>query len=127
VARLDVDPKLAGELQQHRYKAARCAALTPAGQAEDAKLLPDRLFLTLRRQALGGLRDDLASYASLVKGDPKVKPMVRQRLAPWLQAPDLSSVRDKEALARLPEDERAAWRHLWDDVEGLRKQTQGEK
>jgi hypothetical protein len=32
---------------------------------------------------------------------------------------DLSSIRDAEALARLPEDERKAWRELWADVESI--------
>jgi tetratricopeptide (TPR) repeat protein len=122
------DPKLAND-QQHRYNAACSAALAAAGQAEDAKLLPDRLVLALRRQALGWLRDDLASYANLLKGDPKVKPIVRGRLAHWLQAADFASVRDKEALARLPEDERAAWHRLWADVEELlcKAQDRGQK
>jgi hypothetical protein len=46
---------------------------------------------------------------------------VRQRLAQWQKDADLASVRDKEALDRLPEDERAAWQRLWDDVESLWK------
>jgi hypothetical protein len=34
-------------------------------------------------------------------------------------------VRDREALVRLPEGERAAWRRLWADVEVLRKKAAG--
>jgi hypothetical protein len=34
----------------------------------------------------------------------------------WQQVPALANVRDKEALAKLPDAERAAWQKLWADV-----------
>jgi hypothetical protein len=37
--------------------------------------------------------------------------------------PDLASVRDQEALAKLTEAERAAWQQLWADVEQLLKKN----
>ncbi len=47
------DPKLAVDLdQQHRYNAACSAVLAAAGQGDDAKDLPDKVQLMLRRQAL---------------------------------------------------------------------------
>src|SRR5262249_27889059 len=121
------DPKLTGDLQQqHRYKAARSAALAAAGQGEDARSLPDKVVPALRRQALTWLRADLAVYTRWAKGhDPKQKAAVRQRLAHWQQDAALASVRGA-ALDRLPEDDRAAWRRLWDDVESLRKQASAE-
>jgi hypothetical protein len=90
-------------------------------------VLPDRLILTLRRQALTWLRADLAAYANLIKGDPKVKGIVLQRLTHWQRDADFASVRDREALDQLPENVRDAWRRLWDDVEALRKQAQTQK
>src|SRR5262249_8441939 len=57
--------------------------------------------------------------------DPKQKAAVRQRLAHWQQDAALASVRG-EAIDRLPEDERAAWRRLWDVVESLREEVSGE-
>jgi serine/threonine-protein kinase len=117
------DPKLAANLQQqHRYNAACSAALAAVGQGEDARLLPDQVAHRLRRQALDWLKDDLAAYAKLAERDqPAVKQAVRQRLTHWRQDADLASVRD--ALDRLPEAERQAWRQLWDDVTTLLKQV----
>jgi len=121
------DPKLANDFrQQHRYNAACSAALAAAGQGEDARPLPDKAVRALRRQALTWLRADLAVSARWAKGDPKQKAAVRQRLAHWQQDADFASVRDQAAIERLPEDERAAWRRLWDDVEALRQEVSGE-
>ena len=120
------DPNLANDFRkQHRYHAACSAALAAAGQGEDARLLSEQAVPALRRQALTWLRADLAVYARSAKGDPKQKAAVRQRLAHWQQDAALASVRDK-AIDRLPEDERAAWRQFWDDVESLRKEVSGE-
>jgi hypothetical protein len=44
---------------------------------------------------------------------------VRQRLELWQQGDALASVRDKDALDRLPDAERKQWRQLWDDVAAL--------
>jgi hypothetical protein len=41
----------------------------------------------------------------------------------WQTGPDLSGVRDKDALATFPEAEREAWRKLWDDVAELLGRT----
>jgi tetratricopeptide (TPR) repeat protein len=148
------DPKLAEDLAvQDRYCAAISAALAAAGQGEDAQLLPDRVIVTLRRQALHWLQADLALYARLAEhqdpagglamqyppGQPRgfvdrfivvtitsctVKEVVQPHLARWQKDANLASVRDKEALDRLPEDEREAWRQLWADVAGLLKKVE---
>jgi hypothetical protein len=115
------DPNQAEDRQQqHRYHAARSAVLAAAGQADDARVLPDMVVLKLRKQGYRWLRDDLALYASLAgQSDSKLKEPVRQRLAHWRQDTDLASVRDKPALARLDADERQQWQLLWQDVEAL--------
>jgi Flp pilus assembly protein TadD len=122
------DPRLADDLgQQHRYNAACSAALAAAGQAADARSLPDKVVLTLRRQALAWLRADLALYAKLAeREDPKAQDVVRERLTHWQQDSDLASVRDQAALGKLPDDEREPWRQLWDGVAALLKKV-GEK
>jgi hypothetical protein len=115
------DPKLTTDLRrQHRYNAACSAALAAAGQGEDARNLPDKARLMLRRQALGWLCADLALYVQLAQRDePAAKQAVRQALTRWQQDADLAAVRDKAALDLLPDDERQPWRRLWDDVAAL--------
>jgi eukaryotic-like serine/threonine-protein kinase len=119
------EPKLADDLRfPHRYNAACAAALAAAGQGEDARLLPDKVVLMLRLRALRWLRADLDAYARLLqRGNPAAKRAVGQRLAHWQQDPDLASVRDEGALARLPADERAAWGKLWAEVDDLLKRV----
>ncbi len=97
------------------------------GQAQDAKNLPDKLRVGLRRQALLYLRADLALYAKIAVSDQAAaKETVRQRLAHWQQNADLATVRD--ALDQLPETERAAWRRqLWQDVEAMRQRAAAAK
>jgi serine/threonine-protein kinase len=115
------DPKRAGDLQQqYRYNAARSAALAAAGQADDARVLPDRVVQKLRTQAYLWLRADLALYTRLAgQGDARLKEVVRQRLAHWRADTDLASVRDKPGLARLDADERHQWQRLWQEVDAL--------
>jgi cytochrome c556 len=127
-ARLSADAFAAGPgfandlLTRPRYRAACSAVLAAAGQAGDAKNLPDKVSGGLRRQALLYLRADIALYAKIADGDqPTAKETVRQRLAHWQQDADLATVRD--ALDQLPETERPAWRQLWQDVEALRKRA----
>jgi Flp pilus assembly protein TadD len=121
------EPRLARDLnQQHRYNAACSALRGAAGQGDDAKLLPDRVTLALRRQALGWLRADLALYAQLAeRPEAAVRQVVRQRLGHWQQDADLAAVRDKERLGQLPENERENWHKLWLDVSALLQRTEG--
>jgi hypothetical protein len=44
---------------------------------------------------------------------------VRRELARWQADPDLAGLRDADALARLPADERQACRRFWADVQSL--------
>jgi tetratricopeptide (TPR) repeat protein len=108
----------------HRYNAACSAALAAAGRGEDAGRLPAKARAGLRRQALGWLRADLAAWGELA-GDPKARPQVVTALRPWRDDPDLAGVRDPEALARLPDAERAAWQRLWADAADLLKRAKG--
>jgi tetratricopeptide (TPR) repeat protein len=123
------DPKLAADSRSRdRYSAACSAALAAAGQATDAKNLPDKVRLMLRRQALTWLRADLAQCEQMSR-EKKVaaQQLVGQRLAHWQKDADLAPVRDRAALAALPFDERQQWRQLWDDVAALLKKVEEKK
>jgi hypothetical protein len=82
----------------------------------------------LLRQALGWLRADLALWAKMAeRNDAGARREVRQRLTDWQQDADLASVRDPAALDKLADDERAAWRRLWQDVAQLRQKVAEKK
>jgi hypothetical protein len=103
-----------------RAAPACAAALAAAGQGEDAKDLPDKVAVMFRRQALAGLRADLAAYTKLVEGgNAATKQAVRQRLEHWQKDADLAGLRHAESLAKLPEVERETWRSFWTDVQAL--------
>jgi hypothetical protein len=86
------------------------------------------VILTLRRQALRWFRANLEAYAGLAgRDDPRLKRALQQRLEHWQKDADLAGIRDEEALARLPDHERAAWRRLWADVAALRQKVEGKQ
>ena len=53
--------------------------------------------------------------------------MVVQFLKHWQKDPDLAGVRDRSALEKLPDAERAEWEKLWADVAELLKKVQEQK
>jgi serine/threonine-protein kinase len=116
---LTAKPSLSPELQaHHRYNAACAAALAAAGQGEDAGKLDAKEKTRLRQQALAWLGDNLQQYAKQFEAaDAKTRQTVQQSLQHWQKDPELASVRGQEALAKVPEAERAAWQQLWADVE----------
>jgi tetratricopeptide (TPR) repeat protein len=111
-------PRLADDLGAgRRYDAACAAALAGCGQGEDAADLDDHERARLRQQALDWLRADLATWRQLFEKDPDtVRPVLVQRMRQSLADKDFAGVRGPEALARLPQLERQAWRTLWEDV-----------
>jgi tetratricopeptide (TPR) repeat protein len=123
------EPRRANDLaKQYRYNAACSATLAVAGQAEDARLLPDRVKVKLRQQAYRWLLADLALYTQLLqRDDPRVKETLRQRLTHWRRDADLASVRDLSVLATLDGDERQQWRRLWQDVDALLRKLPSKK
>jgi hypothetical protein len=117
------EPRLADPLRTpHRFSAACAAALAGCAQSADAP--PDEPERArLRRQALAWLRADLTALQELFGKEPeKSRAFVQGKMRLWRQEVDLAGVRGP-ALARLPEQERAAWQQLWDDVEVLFRQT----
>jgi tetratricopeptide (TPR) repeat protein len=115
------DPKLADDLNaEQRYDAARSAVLATAGKGEDAAKLDDKEKARLRQQALDWLKADLALRRQRAQsGGPEEAAQARAGLASWQQDRDLASIRDKDALARLPAEDRAAFTRLWADVAAL--------
>jgi serine/threonine protein kinase/Tfp pilus assembly protein PilF len=96
--------------------AAACAAVGSAtGQGPEKAPLSEAERAALRRQALGWLRDGLELRAKMLKdGMP-----VGWSLADWQTSPALAGVRDRAALAKLPDAERERWERLWADVAAL--------
>ena len=114
----NADPKPSADLLwQHRYNAACYAALAAGGQGEDTPLLPDKVVVMLRRQALQWLRADLALWAThLQTTRPEAPGEMAQALRNWQQNRQLAAVRDREALAPLPVEDRQACERLWEEV-----------
>jgi serine/threonine-protein kinase len=112
-------PKLADDLPaRHRYNAACAAALAAAGQSSDTAKLDDKERARLRQQALAWLRADLAAW-----NKSSDRAVVQRTLTHWQRDPDLAGVRDKDALAKLPDAEREAWYKLWTDVADLLRKS----
>jgi serine/threonine-protein kinase len=110
-------PALADNLpRRFHYKAARAAALAGCGRGRDAEALGAAERTRLRQQALTWLRADLAAWGRRLDRDPdQFRSRVADTLRHWLGDPDFAGVRG-DAIARLPEAERAGWQKLWADV-----------
>ncbi len=94
--------------------------LWPASaRAEAAAIRTEKERTRLRNQALDWLRADLTAWDKQQQDDPKAGPEIQQTLQHWQADADLAGVRDADALAKLPESEREAWRKLWTDVDAL--------
>jgi hypothetical protein len=122
------DPELAGSLNpQHRYNAACYATLIGSGQSKDAEELDDKERTRWRKQALDWLRADLAAYdKQLAIAPTKTLPVrtLMARLQHWQRDSDLTGIRDPEAIAKLPAEERQMCQQLWTDVEALLTKAQ---
>ena len=78
----------------------------------------------LRRQALDWLKAELAAWSKVLEsGPPQARPVVAANLKHWKEDSDLAGIRDDAALAKLPQEERAAYKQLWGDVDRLLSKT----
>jgi serine/threonine-protein kinase len=122
----EVQPGLATDLKAaHRYHAAGDAALAGCGRGEDAGPLDDAVRARLRQQALDWLKADLALWVKLAEDDPANGGKVLQHaMQHWQTNAEFASVRDPEALTKLPPAERGDWQALWNEVAALRRKGQ---
>ena len=122
---LAADPKLADDRQaQHRYNAACAAALAAAGKGKDDPPPDEAAGPSCAARPSTGSKAELRAWAKLLEaGDPGARPAVVQTLQHWQEDADLAGVRDADALAKLPEDERKDWQALWADVDALLKRA----
>ncbi len=54
-----------------------------------------------------------------------MKAKVAPTLQHWKEDTDLAGIHDEKELAKLPEDERAAFKRLWNDVDQLLTRANG--
>ena len=112
----------------HRYNAACAASLAGSGLGADAAPLDAPERSRWRQQAREWLAAELMVYTQQLQSQkPEDRRLALQRLGHWQRDPDLGSVRDPQALAKLPADERAAWEKLWGEVAALLQQAQASK
>jgi hypothetical protein len=117
---------LAGPPSDHRYNAARAAALAGCEQGGDAAGLEEATRAGFRNQALGWLRAELEARQRLLEQQPeKTRWIVAYDMHRWLEDPDFAGVRGPEALARLPAAERQEWQQLWAAVADMLARAQG--
>jgi hypothetical protein len=101
-----------------RYNAPCAAALAACGQGKDADQLDDQEHALWRRQALAWLRQDLTWWGkALDNGNAHTNAQVRPQLRHWQADGDLAAVRAKDALRRLPDEERMQRERLWSNVD----------
>jgi hypothetical protein len=101
---------------------ATAAALAAAGKSGDAPNLDDAANAKLRRQVLDGLKAELIILTKQLESAPPA--ILVQTLNRWQKDPDLASIRDAAALARLSADERTVFTQLWADVAALLKRAE---
>jgi serine/threonine-protein kinase len=107
-----------------RYQAACAAAMAGCGQGQDADQLHDKGRAGWRRYALTWLRQDLAYWdRALDRGNEQMTTRTRQTMRLWLADGSFAGVRYRDAVARLPQEERQAWDKLWSDVEALLRRS----
>jgi hypothetical protein len=115
------DPRLAADPRAlHRYRAACAAAQAGCGAGEGEPVLDESARAAMREMALGWLRAELAAWSKVVDSSrPEGRPAVLQAVRYWRRDPDLAVVCSRDALARLPAPERAAWQAFWADFDAM--------
>jgi Flp pilus assembly protein TadD len=122
-----LQPELANDMKaQHRYRAARTAALAGCGHGKDNPPLDEPTKARWRRSALDWLKADLAMWSgALQTGGPETRQSVIWTLQRWKADTPLAGLRVPGHLQRLPLDEQKACRALWAEVDALLAKAQG--
>ncbi|OWK40283.1 protein kinase domain-containing protein [Fimbriiglobus ruber] len=115
------DPRLAEDFQhEHRYNAARYAALAGCGRGVDGATLSEEERTRWRDRAREWLRADLAAYVGKVNGGAAAeRAAVNNTLTRWRNEPDLAGLRDQNSLAPFAADERQKCLELWKEVDAF--------
>jgi hypothetical protein len=109
---------------RHRYRAACAAARAVAGRGQDDPAPDDGQKVKLRGQALAWLKAELAAWAdSATPGSTQTRQDPFWMFQGWRSDGNLASVREPEALAKLPVAERKEWEALWAEVEAAIKRA----
>jgi tetratricopeptide (TPR) repeat protein len=124
-----MDPKPANDISAgYRFLAARCAALAAAGWGADSTKPDDKERSRLRGLTLEWLRADLTAWQQQAEAGKAATPFIAHRnILGWGMDFRFFVVREKEELAKLPDEERAAWEKLWSDADALRRKSQSGK
>ena len=101
------DPKLGADRDAQRLDhAAHAAILAADSRGKDEPPPDDRAKARLRAQAADWLEADLAAWARILEtGSSQDHMALIQAMLRWKTDTDLASIRDFEALNKLPEDE----------------------
>jgi hypothetical protein len=120
-AAFSAQPSLADDLEAaDRLNAACAAALAGCGVGEDAADLGGERRAALRKQALDWLTADCNAWGERHRlGRPGDRTVAATALRSWQRNEDLAGVRDEQALAKLPAEERRAWQALWEKATTL--------
>lgn len=96
--------------------------MAAVGKGDDTGRLDEKERTRLRKQALDWLRADLVlRKKQLESGLPVDRIQVPWALTHWQDDSNLAAIRDREALAKLPAEDRAACEKLWAEVAALLK------
>ncbi len=121
-------PNLADDVKrEHRFRAACFAALAvsaPAVTPINSTTTSAPAFVNWPWSGCA----DLAHWTMQSASDkPADRDKVQQMLQHWLSEPDLANMRNEDAVAKLPAEERAAWDKLWAEVAEVLKKVGGGK
>jgi serine/threonine-protein kinase len=109
----------------YRFEAACAAAQAAMGQGKDDPPPDDEAKTKLRSQALKWLKAERDARARLLNSDPaQARALLANSLPLWKANRDLAPIRDPDALAKLPQEERQSWQAFWRDVDDLLKRAE---
>jgi hypothetical protein len=112
--------------QASRIYNAACEAVLASVLKEKIVTATDSAeSVALRQKAMDWLKTDLERWSTrLETGGPEARPLIVRTLQNWKVDSDLASIREPEAMSKLPENEQKSWQALWDKVDDLLREAQ---
>ena len=102
--------------------------MAAGGQGKDDPRPDDAAKAKLRGQAHDWLKAELSVWKQVsMIIEPGNKELVAKTLAHWKQDADFVGIRDDKELGKLSDEEHAAFKQLWIDVDALLTQVAGRK